>query len=107
VSVTQPGTAPCTIVLSPTTQSVNAKKSVGTIGVTTGAACPWTAQASAAWLTITSAVTTQGKVTYEVARNVTGASRTATITVGGVVSTITQRTDNTPNPVSGLRVVGG
>ncbi len=108
VTVTQAGVVPpCSIVLTPTTQSVNSKKSVGTIVVTTGAGCTWTAKSSAAWLTISSAVNSQGKVTYGIARNGTGANRTATVTVGSVTSTITQRTDTIPNPVSGLRVVGG
>jgi hypothetical protein len=108
VTVTQAGVVtPCTIVLTPMVQSVNAKTSTGSIQVTTGAGCTWTARSSAAWLTISSAVNSQGKVTYDIAKNGTGANRTATVTVGSVTSTITQRTDGRPNPVSGLRVVGG
>jgi hypothetical protein len=107
VTVSQSGTTSCTISLTPTTRSVNLKKTTGTIVVTTAAGCPWTAASSAAWLTVTSAVTSQGTVSYTVARNMSGLSRTGTILVGGVTFTVTQRNDTLPNSPDGLRLVSG
>jgi hypothetical protein len=46
-----------------------------------------------------------GTVAFSITRNGTGAPRTATITVGTVSATITQRVDTLPNPVTGFHVV--
>ncbi|HTO13872.1 MAG TPA: BACON domain-containing carbohydrate-binding protein, partial [Candidatus Binatia bacterium] len=57
----------------------------GTVGVTTGDACPWanTSPTTASWLTITSDATRtgNGSVTYTVGPNPSGAARTAVLTI--------------------------
>jgi hypothetical protein len=105
VTVTQAGTSSCNITLNPTTRSISAKATTGTITVTAGVGCTWTATSSASWLTVTSAVVSKGTIAYSVAANPSGSSRTATITVGGVTFTLTQRADSSPNPPSRLRIV--
>lgn len=67
----------------------------GTGSVTFTASDPgfaWSAESSAAWITITSGVSGvgSGTVSYAVAANPYGATRTGTITIGGQVFTITQ-----------------
>ncbi len=83
----------CVYAITPTNVNVSA---VGTTGLTievaaNDASCPWTAVASEPWVTITSgdSGTGNGTVTYNVAAN-PGPTRTATITVGDQVHTITQ-----------------
>ena len=107
VTVTQGGTSSCNITLNPTTRSINAKATDGTIGVTAAAGCSWTATSSVGWITVTSAVVSKGTIAYSVDANSSGADRTGTITVGGVTFTLTQRSGSTPNPPSHLRVVSG
>jgi hypothetical protein len=106
VTVTQAApAASCSIVLTPETQSLNSKKYDGTILVAVGSGCSWTANSSAAWLTVTGVSVAGSTVAFSIARNGTGAPRTATITVGTVTATITQRVDTLPNPVTGFHVV--
>jgi all-beta uncharacterized protein/BACON domain-containing protein len=83
--------ASCTYTIAPTSQNVPAGASSGTVGVTSGASCAWTATSNASWLTVTSgaAGTGNGSVGYSVAAN-TGAARTGTLTIGGEAFTVTQ-----------------
>jgi hypothetical protein len=108
VTVTQNGANSCNITLNQTTRTINAKKASGTITVTAaGTACSWTAKSSATWLTVTFTQVSQGAVGYSATANTTGAPRTGTITVGGVLFTLTQSATTSPNPPSGLRVLSG
>ena len=80
----------CTYALSPTSASVAASGGPGIVGLTAGAACPWTASSSATWLTVSStAGSGSAAVNYAVAAN-TGTSRSANLTVGGVTFVVTQ-----------------
>lgn len=89
-TVTQSGT--CTITISPDSVSTAAAATTGTLTVSAGGACAWTAASNASWLTITSggSGTGTGTVAYSVAANTTAASRTGTITAGGRIFTVTQ-----------------
>jgi hypothetical protein len=97
-SITQAAAAvPCTYTIAPTSQNVPAGASTGTVGVTSGATCAWTATSNASWLTVTSgaAGTGNGSVGYSVAAN-TGAARSGSLTIGGQTFTVTQAAGATP-----------
>jgi len=87
-----PPPPPCTYSVSPLRQSFGKSGGTGTIVVTTGAGCTWSATRSATWITITSASSGSGPGTlnYSVSSNSASASRKATITAGGNVVEITQ-----------------
>ena len=48
----QLGTSGCSYTLSPGSVSVGAAATSGSVGVTTGAGCPWSTTSSASWLTV-------------------------------------------------------
>jgi hypothetical protein len=93
-TVTQAAAPPvptCTYVIAPTSASPAAAGGTGSVTVTAGATCAWTAASSAAWITITAgaAGTGNGTVDYSVAAN-TGAARTGMVTIAGQTFTVTQ-----------------
>jgi hypothetical protein len=95
-TVTQAAVLPpptCTYALSPTSFQFSPGRQQGTIQVTAGAGCSWTATSSATWLTFTSGTsgTGNGSVAIEAAPNNSGAARSATVTIGGQTVTVTQR----------------
>ena len=51
-TVTQAGVPPCTFTISPTASNLSSAASTGTVAITTGAGCGWTATSNATWLTI-------------------------------------------------------
>jgi all-beta uncharacterized protein len=106
-TVTQAAAPVCTVTLSQMERSVNKKTTTGNFGVTPNAGCTWTAVSSATWLQLTSVNTTTGVVSYSVGANPTGVTRTATIAVGNLTFTLTQRADGAPNAPDGLRVISG
>lgn len=81
----------CTFTLGPVTTVIPAGGASGTVTITAGSNCSWTATSSASFITITQGATGTGNgtVAYTVAAN-TGAARTGTITVGGSAITFTQ-----------------
>ena len=90
VNITQAGT--CSYGVSATGQTFDADGGAGTIGVTAGADCDWTATETASWLTITSGASLSGNGTvgYTVMANTATTGRSATITVAEQDVTITQ-----------------
>lgn len=82
----------CRYELTSTSAEFEANGGTGSVRVRTAAGCAWTAQSSAAWVTITSAQsgTGDGEIRYSVAENFTTSSRTATITVHTAVLRIVQ-----------------
>jgi uncharacterized protein (TIGR03437 family) len=88
-NTTQSGS--CTYSLSPSGASPGAAQTSGTITVTAGTGCTWTATSNApTWLTTSSAGIGNGTVSYTVAANTSTTSRTGAITVGGQTFTVTQ-----------------
>ena len=93
-----PAPAACTFTISPTSKTFTDKGGKGSITVTTGAGCAWTASESAEWVTFTSGAskTGSGTVSYSVIPNTTtsmrttsvGISATGTSSVAGSVSII-------------------
>ena len=82
----------CTPSLNATGQSVGAAGATGSVGVTAGSGCTWSATSNAGWITLTGATggTGNGTVPYSVAANSTTSVRTGTLTIAGRTFTITQ-----------------
>ncbi len=81
----------CTFNIAPTNQSVAASGANGTLNVTAGAGCAWTAASNNNWLSITSGATGSGNgaVGFTAAAN-SGPARTGTLTVAGQTFTVNQ-----------------
>ena len=64
----------------------------GSVGVTAGTGCSWTATSNAGWITITSGSSGSGNgtVNYSVSANPSSNARTGTMTIAGRVYTVTQ-----------------
>ncbi|MGC4119667.1 MAG: S8 family serine peptidase [Myxococcales bacterium] len=97
----------CFHTLSPASLSPPSAGGPATVSVSTAADCAWTASSNAPWLTITSGAsgTGPGTVGLSVAAN-SGASRTATLTVGTRTLTVTQADDRT-GPIGSVSIVEG
>lgn len=85
------GVAPCTYSIAPPSQNVDANANTGTVAVTAGTGCTWTATSGVPWLTITAGATGSGNgsVGFSVAAN-TGGARSGTLTIAGQVFTVNQ-----------------
>jgi hypothetical protein len=83
----------CTYSISRESQAFDRKKDDGSVTVTAGAGCAWTAAVTSgdSWISITSGTsgTGNGTVTYSVANN-PGDARTGTLLIAGHTFTITQ-----------------
>lgn len=107
VTVTQTGA--CSFTVSPTAPNFDASGGTGTLAVTAGTNCTWTATESLSWITITSGASGAGNgtVTYSVAANSTTSSRTGTMTVAGATVAVTEAATSTiPTSPTNLRVKG-
>jgi hypothetical protein len=85
--------APCAFnITPPTTQSFSGGGGNGTFSVTSGNGCAWTAATTFPWITLPngSTGTGNGQVSFSVAPNTTGGTRTGTITVNGQTFTVSQ-----------------
>jgi Zn-dependent metalloprotease len=82
----------CSFSISPTSASVAAGGGTGSVSVTAGTGCNWTAASNSAFITITSGTsgTGSGTVNYSVAANTGTTSRTGTLTIAGQTFTVTQ-----------------
>ena len=90
-AIVTPSPTPCTYAIAPVSFSAGATGGPGTVAVSAGSGCAWTAASNASWITITSgaAGTANGSVGFSVVAN-TGASRTGTLTIAGRAFTVTQ-----------------
>jgi hypothetical protein len=95
-TITQDGVpSGCVYSLSPAERTFDRPGGSGTVRVTTGAGCTWTAESSAGFVTVLTPVGTgTADITYTVAMGMGNADRTATITVNGQVHTIHQLRTN-------------
>jgi len=84
--------APCTYSISPTSKSVAVEGGSGSIAVSAGTNCSWTAESNASWVKIMSGSpgTGNGTVNYSVDPNTGSSSRTGSIAIAGKTFTITQ-----------------
>jgi hypothetical protein len=73
----------------------------GTVAVTAGSSCAWTAVSNSSFITITagSTGTSNGSVSFTVVAN-TGAERTGTLGIAGTTTTITQRAGSPAPPAA-------
>ncbi len=83
--------AGCSYSLSSSSASVPGEGGTGSVGVTAGSACAWTAASNADWISITggSRGSGNGTVSFSAAAH-TGAPRSGTLTVAGQTFTINQ-----------------
>jgi all-beta uncharacterized protein/BACON domain-containing protein len=92
LTVTQAALPPaCTFAISPTSQTVDPAGATGSITVTAGNGCAWTATSNAPWIAITngSSGSGNGTVAFSVGANAGGA-RSGTLTVAGQTFTVSQ-----------------
>src|SRR2546423_967321 len=82
----------CAYSLSATSQSVPAAGGTGSVGVTAGSGCTWTAVSNASWITISSGANGSGNgtVAYSAAANTATTARTGTLTIAGQTLTVTE-----------------
>jgi hypothetical protein len=85
-------TPSCTYSIAPTSVNVGAGAATGTVMVTAGAGCAWTAVPNASWLHITSGSTGSGNGSagYSVDANTSSTPRSGTLTVAGHTFTVNQ-----------------
>lgn len=90
-TVTQAGQS-CTYSISPTSLDVTASGGNGSINVTAGSGCNWTATSNATFITINSGANGSGSGTvgFTVAANTSANSRNGTLTIAGLTLTVTQ-----------------
>jgi hypothetical protein len=95
-----PPPAGCTYALLPASAQLDSAAAEGTLSLTTGGDCPWLATSDQPWLSVLSATSGTGnaQITYRVAANDTGATRTAQITVGTAAFIVLQAAAGAPPP---------
>jgi len=103
VTVAQSGSS-CIYTLSSAAATVDAKANTGTINVTASSSCTWTASTAATWLTVNASATS---FTFTTQANKTGASRTATVQVGGATFVLTQLAEGGLKAPSQPRIISG
>ena len=101
VTVTQ-GDGACSYALGSGASSVLPAGGTGSITITTGAGCPWTASNPVGWVTLNGPASGigSGSLSYAVAPNASGA-RSGALTIAGLSFTVQQ----SGPPVGGLRFV--
>lgn len=78
-------------VVSPTGESFEANGGTGSIDVTAGSECTWTASSPASWISVPSGSSSgNGSVVYSVAANASTSSRTSGLIVAGHIVSVTQ-----------------
>ena len=84
--------AVCTYAISPVSQSLDASGGAGTVSISTGSGCPWTAVKNVSWIILTSngSGTGNGEVKYTVSANASGSPQSGTIAVAGQTFTVAQ-----------------
>lgn len=85
-------TTPCSYSVSPSTQSASASGLFGTVSVTAGSSCAWTASSNVSWIGIISGSSGSGSgtVAFSVAANTGSSARVGMLTIGGQTVTVTQ-----------------
>jgi hypothetical protein len=95
-TITQDAAAPvCTYALTPGERTFAPAGGSGSVTVTTGPTCGWTAISDSLWVTVLTPVGIgTGTINYVVLPGAVNVDRTATITVNGQVHTVRQRSTN-------------
>ncbi len=82
-------TSNCSYSLNQTNQSFSAAGGSGSVNVTAGTGCAWSASSNVSWITANAAGTGSVAIPFSVAAN-TGSARTGTITIAGQTFTVNQ-----------------
>jgi hypothetical protein len=95
-SVSQYAQSGCNFSLNPPSVTLVSSAGVGNVTVSAASGCAWTAVSSASWLTVTAGASGSGagSVTYSAAANTSSSPRSATLTIGGQVFSVTQAAAN-------------
>jgi len=82
----------CTYLISSSGMSHGPGTETGSVGVTAGTGCSWTATSNASWITITSGTSGSGNgtVNYSVSANTSFNARTGTLTIAGRAFSVMQ-----------------
>jgi hypothetical protein len=92
-ALTQAASASCNFTLAPSNALFGPNGGSGSITVTTGAGCAWTATTSAPWISVSpTSGSGSATVALTVAINMTTSDRTGTVSIGGRLVTISQTT---------------
>ncbi len=88
-----PSTPTCTFTLSSASVTIGAAGGTGSISVSTGSSCAWTARSDVSWITATSgtSVTGPGTFSFTVAAAPDVSPRTGTLTVAGQTVSVSQQ----------------
>ncbi len=86
---------PCTYAVAASNLAFAGSGGSGTINVTTGSGCVWSAGSGAAWVTIGAGGTGSGTVTFTIAANTSASSRSAIINVATQSLKVTQAAAST------------
>ena len=88
-----PAQPTCTFTLSTTSMTMGAAGGAGSVTVTAGNQCAWTASSGVSWITTTggAAVTGPGAFTFTVAALASATSRNGSLTVAGQAVSVTQQ----------------
>jgi hypothetical protein len=100
----------CTYGLSPASQSFGSTGGSGSVSVTAGSTCGWSASPSVSWISITSGASGAGNgtVSYSVATNSGTSEQTGSISIAGQTFSITESgTGSTGGQTIELAVDGG
>jgi hypothetical protein len=83
---------PCSFSLSSSIIAVSAAGGAGSVDVTTGPACDWTATSNDAWITISSesSWSGNGSITFEVKESLSDEPRTGSLTIAGQIFSVVQ-----------------
>ena len=86
------GGATCSYSINPTWDDVPAEGHSGSVEITAGTGCAWTATSNESWITITGGTSGSGSgsVTYDVAANTASSPRIGTMTIAALTFTVSQ-----------------
>jgi hypothetical protein len=91
--------APCRYSVLPGNQSMSASGGTGSVSITAGSECSWSANSDSGWLTLTGSTSGRGNATVSFNVPANGnAERTGSITVAGQRATVTQAAQAAPAP---------
>ena len=95
-TVTQAAMAPCMYSISPNNQKVGSRAGTGTVSVSAGTNCAWTASSNDSWISVTSGAsgTGNGTVRFSYTANNGNNDRKGSLTVAGRTANIEQEEED-------------
>lgn len=105
LTVTQAANTGCQYSLGAASQTVPPGGGTATVQLTTTSQCWWTATSAVPWITLSTFGQGARAISFTVAANTTGATRTGQLTIGGQTHTVTQPSGTAPAAPRSLRVV--